>query len=125
MKLSPKTQGRPTVIAVDFDGCLVTDRYPKIGQENDELFRMLINFRQKGGKVILWTCRCGDHLRAAIRFCAALGLRFDSVNRNLKVRIDTYGTDSRKISADYYIDDKAVKVAWKGTCGNLGKQEAG
>ncbi len=115
MNFNPITDNRATVIAVDFDGCLVADRYPRIGQENDELFRALIKFRSRGGKVILWTCRCGDHLRTAIRYCAAMGLRFDAVNRNLKVRIDCYGTDSRKISADYYIDDNAVKVAWKGT----------
>jgi len=115
MEIKPKTNGQATVVAVDFDGCLVTDRYPKTGESNDNLFRELIKFRKCGGKVILWTCRGGEPLETAVRHCEAMGLRFDAVNENLPERIAALGSDPRKIGADHYIDDKAILVAWKGT----------
>ena len=112
MNIPLKTNNRATVVAVDFDGCLVVDRYPSIGQENDNLFRTLIKFRGVGGKVILWTCRSGELLEMAVRYCAALGLEFDAVNENLPELIAAFGTDPRKIGADCYIDDKAAKIVW-------------
>ncbi len=115
MEIKPKTNGHATVVAVDFDGCLVTDRYPNTGESNDELFRVLIKFRKSGGKVILWTCRSGKPLESAVRYCEAMGLDFDAVNENLPERIAAFGSDPRKVGADYYIDDKAILVEWKGT----------
>ena len=35
------------------------------------------------------------------------GLEFDAVNENVAQTLEQYGTESRKISADVYIDDKA------------------
>ena len=55
--------------------------------------------------MILNTCRQGKRLEEALTWCAAHGIEFDAVNENLKERIDQYGGDCRKISADYYIDD--------------------
>lgn len=115
MEFKPKTNGRATVVAVEFDGCLVTDRYPNTGQSNDALFRELIKFRENGGNVILWTCRDGKPLETAVRYCEALGLKFDAVNKNLPERIAALGSDPRKVRADYYIDDSAILVEWKGS----------
>ena len=42
-----------------------------------------------------------------MEFCRAAGLEFDAVNENLPEIIRAYGSDSRKVSADTYIDDKA------------------
>ena len=35
-------------------------------------------------------------------------LTFDAVNDNLPEIIEMYGNNSRKITCDYYIDDKAI-----------------
>lgn len=35
-------------------------------------------------------------------------LTFDAVNDNLPEIIEMYGNTSRKITCDYYIDDKAI-----------------
>ena len=35
------------------------------------------------------------------------GLEFEAVNENVAQTLEQYGTESRKISADVYIDDKA------------------
>ena len=56
----------------------------------------------------MWTCRSGIQLTQAVFFCKSYGLEFDAVNENLPDIIEKYGNDSRKISADIYIDDKAL-----------------
>ena len=61
-----------------------------------------------GDKLILWTCREGVSLQNAIDFCRHNDLEFDAINDNLPETIEKYGSNSRKISCDYYIDDRAV-----------------
>ena len=95
--------------AVDFDGTLsINSHYPEIGDANIFLFDFLINERKKGNKVILYTCRAGEYLEAALNFCEDRGLTFDAVNENLQENIKMYGGNTRKIHADYYIDDKML-----------------
>ena len=97
-------------IAVDFDGTLCKEAWPDIGEANWPLINFLIKWRNQGKKVILWTCRENDMLRNAVNWCAVRGLFFDAINCNLKERIDAYGNDSRKIGADYYIDDSSTLI---------------
>ena len=96
-----------SVIAVDFDGTLCKERWPKIGAPNLPLIRWLVERREAGDKVILWTCRCGDMLDKAVSWCAARGLFFDAINANLPENVEKYGNDCRKVFADIYLDDKA------------------
>ena len=96
------------VIAVDFDGTLCRNKYPEIGDANSELIRQLIEERKNGTAVILFTCRNGKILKEAVKWCKDQGLTFDAVNRNIKERIRAYKGDTRKISADVYIDDRAA-----------------
>ena len=99
------------IIAVDFDGCLCRNAWPEIGEPNNVIIDLLINWRRDGyAKVILWTCREGQRLDEAVAWCKAHGLEFDAVNANLPEMNAFYGNDSRKIGADQYWDDKAVKV---------------
>ncbi len=96
------------VIAVDFDGTLCTGKWPGIGEPNHKLIADLKERQAAGARLILWTCRCGDMLRNAVEWCRDFELEFDAVNENLPELIELYGSDSRKINADIYIDDKAV-----------------
>ena len=101
-------------IAVDFDGTLCEYAFPSIGAqslEQKELMDTLIQLRQDGHKLILWTNR-GDNeqyksLTEAINWCKDRGLEFDSVNENLPNQKKLSGY-SPKIMADYYLDDKAI-----------------
>lgn len=102
----------PYTIAVDFDGTLCTNKWPEIGDPNKELIKYLILERSLGTKVILWTCRSGDHLTNAVEWCNQYGLYFDEVNENLPERIKTFGGNSRKVVADLYIDDHAMPAWW-------------
>lgn len=98
------------IVAVDFDGTLSYGQWPGVGPANEELFCFLKQIQKQGDKIILWTCRENECLENAVSWCRNLGLVFDAVNSNLPEKIAEYGTDSRKISCDYYIDDRAVSV---------------
>ncbi len=97
-------------IAIDFDGCLCENTWPGIGSPNMEVIHAALREKEKGAALILWTCREGAKLKAALIFCENLGLTFDAVNANLPERIDFYGSDCRKIGADEYWDDRAVRL---------------
>ena len=100
-----------TIYAVDFDGTLCENAFPEIGSPNIDMINYLIQKRQQGDKLILWTCRIGEQLQAAVDWCKDHGLEFDTINENLPEVIEMYGTDSRKITADVYIDDRAFTGA--------------
>ncbi len=95
------------IIAVDFDGTLCTDCYPQIGMPNQRLIELLKVLQSHGCQLILWTCRCGKRLEEAVSWCEDYGLQFDKINENVGEILQKYGSDSRKIYADVYIDDKS------------------
>ena len=96
----------PYIIAIDFDGTLVGDKFPEIGEPNTLLIELAQIWRHMGAKLVLWTCRHGKVLDEAVAFCKEQGLEFDSVNTNIPEVQMMYGTDTRKVYADIYLDDK-------------------
>lgn len=94
------------IYAIDFDGTLCENTWPDIGSPKQSVIDHCKRLKADGHKLILWTCREGARLDAAVEWCKARGLTFDAVNANLPEQIELYGNDSRKIGADYYIDDK-------------------
>ena len=96
------------VFAVDFDGTLSFGQWPGCGPGNTGLIDFLKNRKKNGDKLILWTCREGNDLTAAVDWCSDCGLTFDAVNDNLPEVIEQYGCNSRKVSCDFYIDDRSI-----------------
>lgn len=96
-------------IAIDFDGTIVDNRYPEIGQEIPfavETLKMLIADRHK---LILWTCREGELLDAALRWCSERGVEFYAVNRDYpEETLENNPHFSRKLKADIFIDDRSL-----------------
>lgn len=93
------------IIAVDFDRCLsIGAYYPLCGTPNRPLVRALVQLHELGHTIILWTCREGEDLKAAVDWCIDNNIPIDYVNENPPWS----GSTSRKIYADYYIDDKSV-----------------
>lgn len=96
-------------IAVDFDGTIVEDRYPSIGDElpfATDTLKMLIKDRHK---LILWTVRDGSLLDEAVAWCRERGVEFYAVNRDYPE--ETLGNNpnySRKLKADLFIDDRNI-----------------
>ena len=96
------------IIAVDFDGTLCFSEWPELGDPNLRLIRRLQKWKSQGNKLILWTCRADEALEKAVRWCREQHLEFDAINDNIPETIEYYGNNSRKITCDYYIDDKAI-----------------
>ena len=95
------------IIAVDFDGTLCENKWPEIGAANWDLIWYLQAQRdQNGVKLILWTCRAGEQLDEAVKWCELNGLQFDAINKNLPESIELFGEDTRKVFANEYIDDR-------------------
>lgn len=96
------------IIAIDFDGTLFETEYPKILRPILPVIEMAKARKAAGDKLILWTCREGAELDAAIEACREYGLEFDAVNDNLPEEKAKWGNNPRKIAADEYWDDKNV-----------------
>ena len=92
------------IIAVDYDDTLIRGF-----EANLSLISRLIGAQRHGHVVILWTCREGKSLAEALDVLAGYGFRPSLVNQNAPAAVRHAGHDSRKIYADVYIDDKAVK----------------
>lgn len=95
------------IIAVDFDGTIVEDAYPKIGKPMLFAFDTLKKLQEEGHRLILWTYRCEDKLEDAVKFCEDNGVFFYSVNSSFPEEEYTHDI-SRKIHADLFIDDRNI-----------------
>lgn len=94
-------------IAVDFDGTIVEDAYPKIGKPIIFAFDTLKKLQAKGHRLILWTYRKGNALDEAVAFCKENGIEFYAVNMSFPE--EKYDPSySRKINADVFIDDRNI-----------------
>lgn len=96
------------VIALDFDGCLCENKYPEIGEPNRAVIREAIRRKTAGAALVLWTCREGELLTAALDACESWGIKLDAVNENLQSWQEAWNNDTRKIGATEYWDDRAV-----------------
>lgn len=104
------------IVAIDFDGTMTDDKnskgYPFTGEIRTEAILGIEKLKANGCKLILWTSRYGWAYRQAIAICKYYGIEFDAYNCNL------YGDrGSRKINADFYIDDKSniEEIDWEKT----------
>lgn len=92
------------IIAVDYDDTL------QIGDEmNIALINKLKHRQRCGDTVILWTCREGQSLIQAVRQLYETGFAPNIVNDNAPEIVRRLGRNPRKVYADVYIDDKAVR----------------
>lgn len=94
-------------VAVDFDGTIVEDKFPKIGTPKLFAFETLKAMQAKGFMLILWTVRRGKELEEAVEFCRANGVEFYAVNANYPEEA-MEGEGARKINVDVFIDDRNV-----------------
>lgn len=97
---------RSKLIAVDFDGTIVEDKYPQIGKPMMFAFETLLKLQEDGHRLILWTYRSGRALREAVEFCREKGVEFYAVNSSYPEEDFDISSSSRKIHADLFIDDR-------------------
>ncbi len=95
-------------IAVDFDGTIVEHKYPEIGRPLLFAFETLKKLQEQRHQLILWTYRSGRELDEAVEFCRRNGIEFYAVNKNYPEEVFDEQKVSRKIQADFYIDDRNI-----------------
>ncbi len=97
---------RSLILAIDFDGTIVEDRYPAIGKPMPFAFDTLKKLESDGHRLILWTYRTGKKLEEAVEFCRQNDLEFYAVNRSFPEEDALDPVNGRKIHADLFIDDR-------------------
>ncbi len=95
------------VIAVDFDGTIVEDCYPEIGDPKIFAFETLIEFQKHNHQLILWTTRTGNELKQAVDYCKSNGVEFYAVNASYPEE-QFVGKASRKINCDVFLSEKNI-----------------
>ena len=97
------------IYAVDFDGTIVEERYPKIGAEIPFAVQTLKMLIKDHHKLILWTVREGELLEEAVEWCRQRGIEFYAVNKDYPEEdVEKNRHYSRKLKADIWIDDRSV-----------------
>ena len=92
------------IIAVDFDGTVVTHAYPYVGEDAGAV-PVLRELVDNGCKLILYTMRSDKLLEAAVAWFRDRQLPLYAVNSNPE---QAHWTASPKVHADLYIDDAAL-----------------
>ncbi|MCU1288444.1 MAG: hypothetical protein JWN60_673 [Acidobacteria bacterium] len=94
------------IIAVDFDGTVVTHEFPEIGKEVPHAVRVLKRLNENKVKIIVWTMRCGEHLeKDAAGWFEEREINVWSYNTNPQ---QASWSQSPKCYAQAYIDDAAI-----------------
>lgn len=99
---------RYKIAAVDFDGVIKpTIENNKYLPPDPKCYDVLRDLKNNGWKLVLWTCRAGRNLKAALNYLERHGFleAFDAINDN--VHPMRYKT-SQKIVATVYIDDRVI-----------------
>jgi hypothetical protein len=102
------------IVAVDFDGTIVENAFPGIGNEIPYAVDTLKYIVSLGHKIILHTCRTNKEidghrpLEEAVEWCKKHGVELYAVNDNPVDRMK-YGAQT-KVSADLYIDDRGYNM---------------
>ncbi len=91
-----------TYYAFDFDGTIVEDKFPRIGNLNKGVFAYMRALDEDSENIILvWTSRTKDYLWQAREFLVKNGVPFDFLNENpMKL------SHSRKVYYDHYLSAK-------------------
>ena len=95
------------VIAIDFDGTIVEDTYPRIGVLKPKAREVINELVSQGHDVIIWSCRLGSEIE---EFLYNQDIHFTTINANTSYLMDKWGNDPRKVGADVYIDDKNIET---------------
>ena len=96
------------IIAIDFDGTLHLGTFPSIGIPAPDAVQVMKQLKEDGHYLIINTARNGDDLLNAINWLLEREIPFNRVNDNYPANVEKYSSNSRKIYAHLYIDDRQV-----------------
>ena len=95
---------RKAIIALDFDGTVVTHAYPEVGEDIGAV-AVLKELVAQDDKLILWTMRSGTLLEDAVAWFKKHDIPLWGINENPSQK---EWTESPKLHADLLIDDSAL-----------------
>ena len=96
----------PYIAVIDFDGTIATTDYPTIIRLKKSTANFIYALQKHDSWIwTLSTARTGKELQEALEFLEKNQLYPDLVNENHYSRILKYGSDSRKINGDVFIDN--------------------
>lgn len=98
------------VIAIDFDGTIVENKYPKIGELRPGAKRVINKLFDNHHTIIIWTCRCNQHMQhddldEAYDFLLVNKIKFHKINKNPN---QVFFGCIPKIYYNIVIDDKQI-----------------
>lgn len=91
------------IIAIDFDGTIVTHDYPRVGKPVPYAKEVINMLAANGHKCFLWTMRDNETLEAAKKYCKDNGIMLCNYNQS-----PAQFSNSPKQYAVIYIDDAAL-----------------
>ena len=97
------------IVAVDFDDTItMPSSFPITGKVRKDAIFYIKKMYENGVMLILWTCRVDNYLSEATAILKEAGILncFSKINDNIS-------GSSRKVYADFYIDDKSMQINWK------------
>lgn len=108
-------------LAIDFDHTIVdTDdvtcwEKPVIIGFREDAEKVLHKLHEDGHIIIIHTCRDAWNLVKALDWLDDHNVHYDCVNCNAPGHTERFGRESRKILADFYIDDRNIGglPSWK------------
>lgn len=96
------------ILAIDFDGTIVDDRYPQIGNLRKDAAETIQQLHADGHYIIIWSCRTDRKKYEMMDYLVQNDIPYHQINKSNPDNVAKYGIDTRKVYADVYIDDKAI-----------------
>lgn len=94
------------IIAIDFDDTITEySPYPITGKIREDAIYYIDKLYKDGHTLILWTCRYGSYLNEALDL-----LKQANILHCFKYINEDGSNKSRKVEADYYIDDRNILI---------------
>ena len=100
------------ILACDFDDTIASNQFPLVGLPKMDVIDKIKEFVASGGKWILWTCRNGQELKAAVQFCEEQGIFPDAVNDDIpEIKNSSFGiSKSIKPFYNFVVDDRNTTI---------------
>ena len=96
------------IVSVDFDGTIVRGIFPAIESLMPDARQYINLLYDEGHYIIINTCRSGDDLLKTINYLLQNGIKFHRINDNEPENVAKYNSNSRKIYAHIYVEDKQI-----------------
>ena len=102
-------KGGNVIVAIDFDGTIVKDRFPEIGEMIPGAKENINRLYFEGYTIIIWTCRTHIRMLEVVEWLVKEGINYHYINKSCPRNVEKYGgNDTRKVYADIYIDDRGL-----------------